>query len=87
MALDQRLARQSLGRSLTEAEQAFARDLEAVFAEGVHDFGKVAIALDARSCGRPSGKPGPWSEAILQEELAALNASLDAAYADHGLGA
>jgi hypothetical protein len=87
MALDQQLARQSLGRPLTDVEQDFARDLEAVFAEGVHDFGEVAAALEARGAPRPSGQGGGWTEAALQDELAALNASLDAAYAGHGIGA
>jgi hypothetical protein len=87
MALDQRLARQSLGRPLTDVEQVFARDLEAVFAEGLHDFAKVAKALQARGTARPSGRKGPWTESALQEELAALNASLDTAYAENGVGA
>ncbi len=93
MAADQKprlnpgLARQSLGRPLTEVEEAFARDLEAVFAEGVHDFATVAAQLARRGVRRPSGQTGGWTEATLGDELAALNTALDQAYATHGLGA
>jgi hypothetical protein len=87
VGLDPKLAMQSLGRDPTAAEQAFARDLEAVFAEGVHDFAAVAAALQARGTARPSGDSGAWTETVLGDELAAANASLDAAYADHGIGA
>jgi hypothetical protein len=87
MGLNPKLANQALARPLTEVEQQLARDLEAVFAEGAHDFGKVAAGLQGRGTKRPSGAPGPWSESVLHEELAALNASLDAAYAADGIGA
>jgi hypothetical protein len=87
MALNPGLATQALARPLSEAEAALARDLEAVFSEGVHDFGKAAAGLQARGTKRPSGAPGPWSEAVLHEELAAVNAALDAAYAADGIGA
>ena len=36
---------------------------------------------------RPSGAPGPWTAAVLEQELATINASLDAAYAENGIGA
>jgi hypothetical protein len=87
MGLDPKLATQSLGRPLTEVERRLAAELEAVFAEGVHEFAAVAAALVARGAPRPSGDPGPWTEAALVAELAAVNASLDAAYAEHGIGA
>jgi hypothetical protein len=87
MGLNPQLATQSLARPLSEIEAALARDLEAVFAEGVHDFAKVAAALQARGTKRPSGGAAAWTEAVLHQELAALNASLDAAYAADGIGA
>ncbi len=87
MALDPRLAEQALGRPLTDSEAAFARDLEAVFAEGIHAFADVAAALAKRGTRRPSGETGLWTEDVLLQELSAVNASLDAAYADSGIGA
>jgi hypothetical protein len=85
--LDPRLATQSLGRPLMDAEAAFARDLEAVFAEGIHAFADVAAALSKRGTVPPSGAPGAWTEQSLMRELAAVNASLDDAYAQSGIGA
>jgi hypothetical protein len=87
VALDPRLARQSLGRPLTELEAAFARDIEAVFAEGTHLFADVATALAKRGTQRPSGEGGAWTEESLARELEAVNAALDAAYAESGIGA
>jgi hypothetical protein len=86
-ALDPRLARQSLARPLTDAEQELARALEAIFASGTHDFAAVAAALQARNVARPSGTDAPWTPALLESELATINAALDAAYAKDGLGA
>jgi hypothetical protein len=87
VVLNPRLAEQSLGRTLTDAEAAFARDLEAVFAEGIHTFTEVATALARRGTLRPSGQAGAWTEETLHQELAEVNASLDAAYAESGIGA
>ncbi len=87
MALDPKLAEQALGRMMTESEVVFARDLEAVFAEGIHVFADVAAALAKRGTLRPSGETGLWTEEILLRELSAVNASLDAAYAASGIGA
>jgi hypothetical protein len=86
-ALYSRLAHQSLGRLLTPEERALADALELVFRTGQHDFAEVARQLQDTGVQRPSGKQGPWTVAVLEEELAAINASLDAAYADHGIGA
>lgn len=85
--LDARLATQSRARGLTAAEQELARALEAVFTTGTHDFDKVAEALEARGVARPSGVAGPWTQDVLAAEIAAINASLDAAYARAGIGA
>jgi hypothetical protein len=82
-----RLAHQSLGRPLTPAEQALAAALERIFATGTHEFDAVARALEADGVARPSGEAGAWTAAVLERELAGINAGLDAAYAEHGIGA
>jgi hypothetical protein len=87
MAFDGKLEYQSLGRQLTELEMAFASDLEAIFAQGLHTAAEVASALQARGTRHPSGSIEAWSEVTLEQELAAINASLDAAYAQAGTGA
>ncbi|MFL6797784.1 MAG: recombinase-like helix-turn-helix domain-containing protein [Xanthobacteraceae bacterium] len=85
--LHARLKHQSLGRPLTGEERALADALEAVFRTGEQDFEAVARALETRGVKRPSGTPGAWTAAALEQELAAINASLDAAYAENGIGA
>jgi hypothetical protein len=82
-----RLKHQSLGRPLSPEERALADALEAVFRTGEHDFEQVARALERDGVKRPSGASGPWTAAVLEQELAAINASLDAAYAENGIGA
>jgi hypothetical protein len=74
------LAHQSLKRPLTEDEQNLARALEKAFAAGEHDFSAVVGKLQEEGVKRPSGQPGEWTVAVLEAELAAINASLDAAY-------
>ena len=81
------MERQGSGRPLTEAEQTLAAALEAIYADGFNGFAAVAERLTAARVPRPSGATAPWTEAVLFDELAAVNASLDQAYADHGLGA
>lgn len=84
--LDPRLAHQSRARPLTEAEQRLAHVLEEILATGTHDFAAVADALQARGIEQPSGATGAWTLAMLVEEVGAINASLDAAYAETGIG-
>jgi len=81
------LANQSRGRPLTESEQALAVALERIFATGEHDFEGVARALQEQGVRRPSGATDSWTAATLEDELKTINASLDAAYAEHGFGA
>lgn len=81
------LARQSLGRVLTEAERDFATALEAAFASGLSDFDDVAGALNVKGAVAPSDGATEWSAERLQRELQALNADLDLAYAEGGYGA
>jgi hypothetical protein len=85
--LHSRLMHQSLGRPLTPEERALADALEAVFRTGEQDFENVARALERDGVKRPSGAAGPWTAAVLEQELAKINASLDAAYAENGIGA
>jgi len=80
------LAHQSRGRPLTEPERGLAAALERIFATGEHDFDKVAEALQRDGVPRPSGAAGAWTAAVLEDELKTINASLDAAYAEHGFG-
>ena len=82
-----RLMHQSLGRALTQEERALADALEAVFRSGEQDFEEVARALERDGVKRPSGASGAWTAAALEQELAEINASLDAAYAENGIGA
>jgi hypothetical protein len=84
---DPALKAQSKGRDLTEGERALAEALEAIYRTGEHDFARVAEQLEAAGTPRPSGQPGGWSVETLEEELKAINASHDAAYAEHGIGA
>ena len=85
--LHARLRHQSLGRPLTADETALAQALEKVFRAGAKDFEDVARALDRDRIRRPSGTVGPWTAAALEQELVRINASLDAAYAENGIGA
>jgi recombinase-like protein len=82
-----RLKHQSLGRPLAPEERALADALEAVFRTGTQDFEEVARALERDGVKRPSGAMGAWTAAVLEEELARINASLDGAYAQNGIGA
>ena len=85
--LHSRLMHQSLGRPLSAEERALADALEAAFRTGEQDFEGVARTLERSGVRRPSGEKGPWTAAVLERELASINASLDAAYAEHGIGA
>lgn len=78
---------QSRGRDLTKAVAIFATALEAIYATGVHDFQNVVTALNTGAEPLPSGRPGPWTLQSFEAELREINASLDAAYAEHGFGA
>jgi hypothetical protein len=82
-----RLKHQSLGRPLEPEERALADALEAIFRTGQQDFEEVARALEREGVKRPSGETGAWTAAVLETELARINASLDQAYAENGIGA
>jgi hypothetical protein len=81
------LAHQSLGRAITPQEAALAEALSATFATGTHDFAAVAEALTRGGIVAPRSGRTDWSEGLLADELAAINADLDAAYEANGYGA
>ncbi len=81
------LAHQCRGRDLTEAEQALATALAKIYGEGTHDFAAVADALSAAAVVAPKSGCTDWTADLLAEELATINAELDAAYEAHGYGA
>lgn len=81
------LAWQSLGRKPGGPEIALKDALMQIFATGVHDFGQVAAALAEGAVTAPISGRSDWDEALLAQELAAINADLDAAYQEHGYGA
>lgn len=84
---DPALSHQSRGRPMTDAESALAADLEDIYARGVHDFEAVVAELNEKGTVRPSGETGAWTLASFEAELKAINASHDAAHAEHGIGA
>lgn len=81
------LAHQCRGRELEAQEVALAEALVAVYGSVGHDFAKVAEALTERGTVAPKSGRTDWTEALLAEELTAINADLDAAYAERGYGA
>ena len=81
------LAHQSLGRPLTEVESRLADALMNAYAEGAVGEQSIAEALLAKGVVRPSTGSVDWTAANLAAELQALNADLDAAYQENGLGA
>lgn len=74
------LARQALKRPLATAEMQLAQALEQIFRSGVQDYAQVCLLLQQNGVQPPSGAPGPWSPALLEAELSAINHSLDRAY-------
>ena len=81
------LAHQSLGRPLSEAENAFADALMEIYAEGAGASEEIAAALVARGIEMPLSGGTGWTGDSLAAELRALNEDMDAAYQTGGLGA
>lgn len=81
------LANQNKGRDMSPAEDALAGALMDIYGAGTHDFAAVATELSARGVAAPVSGRTDWTEALLAEELAAINADLDAAYQANGYGA
>ena len=86
-AADKPLKHQSLGRPLSADEAALADALMAIYGEGLRDFADVAAALTARGVKAPASGRTDWDVALMEAELTALNADLDAAYREAGYGA
>lgn len=81
------LAHQSRGRPLSEGEAALAAAMMQIMGAGERDFAAVAAGLKARGVVAPVSGRQDWDLALLEAELTALNADLDAAYARNGYGA
>lgn len=81
------LAHQCQGRALAAQEMALADALMDIYRTDGHDFDQVAAALQTRGIAAPKSGQTDWTKALLAAELAAINADLDAAYAEHGYGA
>ena len=81
------LGHQSRGRPLSEAEAGLADAMMAIYADGTHDPAALAEALVERGIAAPRSGRTDWDVDLLADELAALNADLDAAYAENGFGA
>ena len=81
------LAHQCRGRELSAQEVALAEALMSIYATGTHDYDAVAAALAGRAVVAPVSGRSDWTGALLLDELKAINADLDAAYAEHGYGA
>ena len=81
------LAHQSLGRPLTEAEQALASALMEIYGTGEHDLVAVAAALTDRGVAAPISGRFDWDVSLLENELTEVNRHLDAAYDESGYGA
>ena len=81
------LAHQSLGRPLSTNEDAFAEALMAIYGAGTTGAVDLAAALTAQGIARPSTGTADWTAENLGAELQAVNADLDAAYQEHGIGA
>jgi len=81
------LGHQCRGRELEPEEMALAEALMAIYGIGEHDFAKVAEALAGRGVKAPKSGRTDWDEALLAQELTAINGELDAAYEATGYGA
>ncbi len=81
------LAHQSRGRELSANEAALAAALMEIMGKGESEFGRVAEALAGQGLRAPVSGRTDWDLALLEAELTALNADLDASYADSGYGA
>jgi hypothetical protein len=81
-----RLKYQSLGRALTAAERVLADAMLTFFRTGSTDFDAMVETLQRQGLPRPSGETGGWTRDVLQQELARINADMDAAYAENGVG-
>lgn len=80
------LAHQCRGRDLSPAEEALADALMEVYTAGALGVEAVAAALAQKGVRSPSSGSTDWTAETLSQELAALNANLDRAYAENGFG-
>lgn len=80
------LAHQCRGRDLSPAEEALADALMEIYTAGALGVEAVAAALAQKGVRSPSSGSTDWTAETLSQELAALNANLDRAYAENGFG-
>ena len=80
------LARQSMGRELSEAEEVLADALMDIYASGVTGADAVARALAEKGVASPISGNTSWTAESVAADLAALNADLDEAYSQNGVG-
>lgn len=81
------LAHQCRGRELEPQEADFATVLMEVYDAVGHEYHAVATALTERGFAAPVSGRTDWTADLVHDELVAINAALDAAYAEHGYGA
>ena len=66
---------------------AVAEAMMAIYATGAIGAEAIAKGLSERGVTAPMSGRTDWDEALLADELKAINAELDAAYAEQGYGA
>ncbi|MEM5476258.1 recombinase-like helix-turn-helix domain-containing protein [Pacificibacter sp. AS14] len=81
------LGRQSCGRAFTDTEMALADAMMAIYGTGVSDPAGLAAELTKKGINAPMSGRSDWTADLLADELAAINADLDAAYQESGYGA
>lgn len=74
------LTRQSLGRPVSDLENLLAEALMDIYGQAIFDYDAVVAELTKRGVVAPISQQTEWTEALLLEELAQLNASFDKAY-------
>jgi hypothetical protein len=81
------LARQSVGRAVTEAEKALATAMMEFYGAGATTLAEVAEKLTERGVTAPASGGTTWDAATMEAELKAANANLDDSYQTNGYGA
>lgn len=81
------LARQSVGRAVSEAETALATAMMEIYGAGATTLAEVAEKLSERGVKAPVSGATNWDAASLVVELNAANDSFDESYQTNGYGA
>ena len=80
------LAHQSKGRELSQAEEVLADTLMDIYGSGVSGADAVAKALTEKGVASPISGRAEWTAESVAAHFAALNADLDEAYSQNGIG-